>query len=96
MVFTLLVSLPGHIHRHDFDRAFVAWYKNPTPQNKAVLRREMYRNRIVWLSVSAELAFAVVAGAFSAYWAVRQMLRSLARVLPVHVDQTRLPGHRGG
>ena len=35
----VFVSLtPEFLHRHDFDRAFMAYYRNPTPENSVALR----------------------------------------------------------
>ena len=71
-----LLLTPVHIRRHDFDRAFVAWYKNPSEQNAAVLRNEKYRNRLVWYSTAAGLAIIVVVAACSGYWVSRRVMDS--------------------
>src|SRR3989442_118553 len=76
MVFTLLLLTTVHIHRYEFDRAFVAWYKNPSAQNTAVLRKERFRNRIAGYSIAAGLALVVVLAAYSGYQVLRQVMHS--------------------
>jgi hypothetical protein len=73
VVFTLLLLNPVPIHRYEFDRAFVAWYKNPSVQNTAVLRKEKDRNRIAEYSSAAGLALVVILVASSGYWALRRV-----------------------
>ena len=36
----------GFLHRRDFDRAFFAWYQNPTPESKFELDRQKHINEL--------------------------------------------------
>ena len=76
VVFTLLLLIPSHIHRYEFDRAFMAWYQNPSAQNAAVLCKEKDRNRIARYSIAAGLALLAVLAAGGGYWALRRVMNS--------------------
>jgi hypothetical protein len=63
---TLFYALsPEIIHRHDFDRAFVSWRKEPNPRNEATLRVQQRKNTIVQLEMSAVLAPVMWAAGFA-------------------------------
>jgi hypothetical protein len=76
VVFTLLLVAPYHIHRYEFGRAFVAWHKNPSLQNAAVLRKEQDRYRIAGYSITAGFALVTVLAASRGYWALRRAMTS--------------------
>lgn len=64
VVLFLLVVLslvtPSHVHRGKFDQAFMVWYRNPTPENRAKLNEQ---GRI---NLQIDLAFnAVIFGSFA-------------------------------
>jgi len=65
------------LHRQSFDRAFSAWYKNPTAENEAALKREQHVNYMIRLHDSATGAAIVVAAGYG-IWA---MLRIAKRKL---------------
>ena len=48
--FELLIAVffgqVGFLHRRDFDRAFFAWYQNPTSVNKLELDRQRHINEL--------------------------------------------------
>ena len=47
----VFVSLtPEFLHQHDFDRAFMAYYRNPTPENSVALRDQRRINDCTNLS----------------------------------------------
>jgi hypothetical protein len=50
----------GFVRRRDFDRAFFAWYQNPTPENKSELDRQRHINDLHRLGFSA-VAFGGIA-----------------------------------
>jgi hypothetical protein len=54
--FSLVYLIPEHIHRRDFDKAFVAWLHNRTPQNEALLRTEQYKNEMIKFADTAVIA----------------------------------------
>jgi fatty acid-binding protein DegV len=58
-----------HLHRQAFDRAFFAWYKNPTAENEAALKREQHVNSVIRLQDSAIGAAILVAAGYGA-WAI--------------------------
>ena len=41
------------MHRRDFNQAFSAWYKNPTPESRAELDRQRHINALYDLGFSA-------------------------------------------
>jgi hypothetical protein len=57
------------IHRQDFDRAFVAWVKNPTPENRAALDGEQHINHLIRMHDGAIIA-AIEVGLASGFWAI--------------------------
>jgi hypothetical protein len=69
LAFALVFSVPEFIHRRAFDQAFSAWYKDPSPQNTAVLRIEQHKNRLIHLQDSAIGALALFVVACGVYCA---------------------------
>jgi hypothetical protein len=58
--FVLAYLIPEHIHRRDFDRAFIAWLHDRTPQNEAVLRSEQRKNEMIKFADTAAIALVLV------------------------------------
>ena len=56
------------IHRADFDKAVVAYAKNPTPQNQAALDREQQISHEIRMHDSA-VAAAIEVGLVCGFWA---------------------------
>jgi hypothetical protein len=75
--FILVYLIPEHIHRRDFDRAFITWLHDRTPQNEAMLEAERRKNEIIHIEDSAVIALAFVALGTGIYVAVRFVVRSL-------------------
>jgi hypothetical protein len=69
--FVLVNLIPEHIHRRDFDKAFMAWLHGRTPQNEAALRVEQRKNEIIKLKDSAAISLAFVVLGFGIYFAIR-------------------------
>jgi hypothetical protein len=76
LVVILMLSVPGHIHRQDFDRAFAAWYKNRTPANEAALHVPQRKNELIELEFCAVGALVVLAVGYGLYKLVRLTVRS--------------------
>jgi len=76
LVMTLMLSVPGHIHRQDFDRAFAAWYKNRTPENEAALRLQQHKGTVIELEFCAVGALVVLVVGYGLYKLVRLTVRS--------------------
>ena len=71
--FVLAYLIPEHIHRRDFDRAFIAWLHDPTPQNDAALRSEQRKNDMIKLFDTAVIALVMVTLGSSIYWIGRSV-----------------------
>ncbi len=79
-IFALVVAFaaPQSLHRHDYDKAFSAYYRNPTPENETAFRREQAKNdRIVLLTAAA--AALVLFIAINAVWLVAVRVRKAVR-----------------
>jgi hypothetical protein len=68
-ILALLLALipPATLHRRDFNRAFMAWWKDKSPANEAELRRQQAINTRLDLIMRGSLAFVlfvVFAGLF--------------------------------
>ena len=46
LLVAILFGQGGFLHRHDFDRAFFAWHKNPTPESRLELDRQRRINEL--------------------------------------------------
>jgi hypothetical protein len=75
LVALLSVVLPVAIHRTEFDRAFLSWHRNQTPQNEALLRNQRRRNEIANLETSAILALVLWGAGIVSYEIVRRARR---------------------
>lgn len=51
--FVLICLMPSTIHRRDFVRADLAYYKDPTPENAAALRAQERINNYFYFSFAA-------------------------------------------
>jgi hypothetical protein len=54
--FILAYWVPSFIHRQEFDQAFSAWYRNPTPENASALGIQQLKNGLIHLEDSAIVA----------------------------------------
>jgi len=60
LVAFIFVSLtPSFLHRREFDRAFTAYYRNPTPENSEALRAQQRINDYISLSFDGVGALAL-------------------------------------
>ena len=78
LVLVFVYPIPQSVHSQDFDRAFFAWYKNPTPESAAALRVQQHKIKVTLLVIDAVGAFVLVAMGYGVYSLVRLILR-LAR-----------------
>jgi hypothetical protein len=69
LIFFSLV--PRFEHIQDFDRAFIAWYKHPTPENEAAFRIQQHKKRILDWEINAVGAFILVAVGYGIFCGVR-------------------------
>ena len=79
LVFIVVLLLPEHIHRRDFDRAFFVWMKNQTPENEAALRAEQRKNELIHLLDAAVIALVLVVITAGSYKVVRSVNRAQQR-----------------
>ena len=73
-----LIYSTEHIHRQAFDKAFFAWYKNPTVENEAALKREQRTNEMIRLqdaAIGAAILIAVGYGAWVMVGIAKRKLR---------------------
>jgi hypothetical protein len=82
LTFALAFSIPTFIHRRAFDQAFFAWYKDPSPQNTAVLRIEQHKNILIHLKDSAIGALALFVVACGVYGVSQLWKRYLQNTRP--------------
>jgi hypothetical protein len=71
LLLIFMLSVPMHIHRHAFDEAFSAWYKNRTPENEAALRVQQRKNELFELELCALGALIVLVAGYGLYRLVR-------------------------
>ena len=82
IAFVLVYLIPEHIHRRAFDRAFMIWLHDRTPENEAVLRAEQRKNDRIKLADSAVIALALVTIGSSIYFTIRIARQKLVRRRP--------------
>ena len=64
----IFVSLtPSFLHRREFDRAFTAYYRNPTPENSDALRAQQRINDYINLSFDGVGALALTTCGYGIY-----------------------------
>jgi hypothetical protein len=71
IAFVLVYLIPQHTHRRAFDKAFVTFLRDPTPQNEEALRVEQRKNEMITLAVSAVIALVPVALGAGIYFGIR-------------------------
>jgi hypothetical protein len=69
IAFVLVYLIPQHTHRRAFDKAFVTFLRDPTPQNEEALRVEQRKNEMI--TVSAVIALVPVALGAGIYFGIR-------------------------
>jgi uncharacterized membrane protein YccF (DUF307 family) len=60
-------SVPVFVHRHEFDKAFVEWRRNPTPRSEAILDAQGRENQKAVLETQA-VATLVMWVIFNGVW----------------------------
>ena len=70
-VFILVYLIPEHIHRRDFDKAFMAWFHDRTPQNEEALRMEQRKNEKIKRSDSVVIALVLMTLGAGIYFGIR-------------------------
>ena len=78
--FVLIYVTPSFHHRRDFDRAFMAYYKEPTPENAAALRAQQHINENIDLEFAAVGALILVILGYGIYGVVRLANYSSKRI----------------
>jgi len=63
------------IHRQEFDRAYIAWLDNPSPQTKSLLHAQSRKTLMIHLENSAAVAFVLWFGGFACYQIVGRLRR---------------------
>jgi hypothetical protein len=71
VAFIFVSLIPSFHHRRDFDRAFMAYYKEPTPENAAALRAQQRINENIDLEFAAVGALILVILGYGIYGVVR-------------------------
>jgi hypothetical protein len=79
VTFVVVYLIPEHIHRRDFDRAFITWLHNRTAQNEAALRVEQRKNEIIELKDSAAITLIIATLGLGIYFAIRFAKHELHR-----------------
>jgi len=76
----VFVSLtPEFLHRHDFDRAFMAYYRNPTLENSAALRGQRRINDCINLSSNGVAALALTSCGYGIYGLIHSISSGVKR-----------------
>jgi hypothetical protein len=63
----LAIDLLSFVHRRDFDNAFSGWYRNPTAENEAALRKEEEINKAIRINGDALGAAILVSVGYGIY-----------------------------
>jgi len=79
VAFTFVSLVPSFLHRRDFDRAFTAYYKNPTPENSEALRAQQRINDFINLSFDGVGALALTTCCYGIYALIRGVRSSVRR-----------------
>ena len=80
--FVLVYLIPEHMHRRHFDKVFMTWLHDPTPQNEEMLRVHQRKNEIIKLAGSAVIALILVALRAGIYFSIRFAGRNFSAVVP--------------
>jgi hypothetical protein len=72
----LAIDSSTFIHRRDFDRAFSAFYKNPTPENEAAFRKEQEINKLIRMKGDALGAAILVSLGYGIYALLGRLTKS--------------------
>ena len=80
LAFVLVSMTPSFfLHRRDFDRAYFAHYKDPTPENAAALRAQERINNYIYLSFYGIGAFGLTTLVYGGYGLVRLIGKNVKR-----------------
>jgi hypothetical protein len=55
------------LHRREFDRAYIAWLDNPSPQTESLQHAQSRKTRMIQLKDSAAAALVLWFGGFACY-----------------------------
>jgi hypothetical protein len=80
LVLVLLFAMPGNIHRHEFDRAFSAWHKNPNPITEAELRHQQRLNELQMAEGNVVIGLVVVGIGYLAVGGCRVTVRYVKKI----------------
>jgi hypothetical protein len=78
--FVLILMTPSFRHRRDFDLAFFAYYKDPSPENESALRYQQRMNEYFDLKFAAVGVFIVVAFGYGTHVVVQLVDYGLKRI----------------
>jgi hypothetical protein len=80
LVAFVFVSLtPSFLHRREYDRAFTAYYRNPTPENSDALRAQQSINDYINFSFTGVGALALTTCGYGIYGVIRLISSSAKR-----------------
>ena len=73
-VFVFVNGFP--LHRQEFDRAYIAWLNNPSPQTGSLLHAQSRKTLMIHLENSVAAALVLWVGGFACYQIVDLLRRS--------------------
>jgi hypothetical protein len=79
VAFILVPLTPQFLHRRDYDQAFTAYYRNPTPENLDALRAQQRINNYIKLSFNGVAALALTTCGYGIYGLIRSISGSVKR-----------------
>jgi hypothetical protein len=80
LAFILICAYPPFLHRRDFDRAFFAYYRDPTPANATTLRAQQRINGYFYLGFAAVGALGFVSLGYGIYVVARLADHGIKRI----------------
>jgi hypothetical protein len=80
VAFTFVSLTPSFLHRRDSDRAFMTYYRNPTPENSHALRAQQRINDYINFSFTGVGALALTTCGYGIYGVIRAISCNIKRV----------------